>query len=66
MKPIAILALLALAACDQFPGIVGRLPIPTPAQICALSPATQAAIAAQLQTDLASMTAACEIINGKE
>jgi hypothetical protein len=59
MKPLAILALLTLAACDQLP--LGLLP--TPAQICGLPEFAQAAIAAQLQTDLASLTAACEIVN---
>lgn len=65
MKTVLILAVLALAGCAQLPGILGALPVklPTPAQICAMSPATQAALAAALETDLASLTAACEIVN---
>ena len=60
-----IIAALALSGCAQLPGILGVLPVklPTPAQICAMSPATQAALAAALETDLASLTAACEIVN---
>lgn len=60
MKRLAILAPLALAGCQltAFP-----VKLPTPAEICAMSPATQEALAAALKTDLASLTAACEIVN---
>lgn len=56
------LATLALAGCaklsiDQLIGMV-----PTPAEICAMSPETQAALAATMRTDVASLTAACEIV----
>ena len=61
MKPILILAALSLAACDKLPGILGNLP--TAAEICALSPETQAALADAMHTDAASLTAACEIAN---
>ena len=65
MKPILILAVLALTACGQLPGILGQLPmkLPTPAQICALSPETQAALADAMHTDASSLAAACEIAN---
>ena len=64
MKPILILAALSMTACDQLPGILGQLPVklPTPAQICALSPETQAALADAMHTDAASLAAACEIV----
>ena len=63
MNRIAIIAALALAGCDQLPGLLGAVDIPTPAEICAMSPATQAAIADAMKTDVASLTAACEIVN---
>ena len=60
MKTTLILfAALGLSACDNLPGILGILP--TPAQICAMSPATQASLAATLNTTVEDITAACEI-----
>jgi hypothetical protein len=64
MKRLLLLAPLALAACAEFPMGAALGLLPTPAQICAMTPATQAALAAQLRTDLASLTAACEIVKG--
>ncbi len=63
MKRLALLAPLALAGCAQLPLDMVLGLAPTPAEICALSPASQAALAAQLQTEVANLTAACEIIN---
>jgi hypothetical protein len=64
MKRLLILAPLFLAACAEFPMGAALGLLPTPEQICAMSPGTQAALAAQLQTDLANLTAACEIVKG--
>ena len=64
MKPILILAVLSLTACDQLQPLMGKLPVklPTPAQICGMSPETQAALASAMHTDPESMAAACEIV----
>ena len=64
MKPILILAAISMTACDKLPAILGQLPVklPTSAQICALSPETQAALADAMHTDASSLAAACEIV----
>lgn len=59
MKPILILAALALSGCMQLPGLLPLLP--TPAQICAMSPDTRAAIVDLWGGKVADMAAACEI-----
>ena len=55
-----LLIVIALTSALVLTGCV--MALPTPADICALSAATQAAIAAQAQTTVENLTAACEII----
>lgn len=61
MKPALVIATLALAGCDKLPiaAVIGLAP--SPAAVCAMSPATQAVLATNMQTDIATLTAACEI-----
>lgn len=63
MKVFLLTAVLTLAGCDQLTGLLAASPVklPTPAQVCGLSDATKAALASAMHTDLASLTAACEI-----
>lgn len=60
MKRLAIIAPLVLAGCQltAFP-----VKLPSPAELCALSPATLARLAQAMNTDAAALTAACEIVN---
>jgi len=60
MKPtLAIIAALSLSGCVQLGDLLKLAP--TPAEICAMSPATQSALADTMGTTVAALTAACEI-----
>lgn len=56
---LALFAALALSGCVGLPDLLKLAP--TPAEICAMSPATQTALAQTMGVTLESMTSACEI-----
>jgi len=56
---IAIIAAFTLSGCVQLGDLLKLAP--TPAQICAMSPATQTALAQTMGVTLETLTAACEI-----
>jgi len=63
MKPIAILALMTLAACDQFPAALANLPLPTVAQVCALPPALRGPALERIGSTETDMALACALLN---
>lgn len=63
MKRLALLAPLALAGCEQLPGILDRLPLPTVAEICALPPDLRAHALEQVGSTEADMALACALLD---
>ena len=66
MNRIAIIiTALALAGCDQLPGLVGPIVglLPTPEEFCAYSDTTKARVVASFGSAAEDLAAACEIIN---
>jgi len=62
MKPLLILAAIALSACQMsLPGLLSMTP--TSAETCAMSGETRAEVVAALHTTEAAFAAACEIVN---